>query len=184
MKQTIAHPTLGEVTLSCTRRSTRTTITVRPSGEVRLSYPPYLPTKRALAFLESKAEWVLASKARYAERPSPTLTKQEVEELRSEAKRTLPQRVEELSARHGLRYGRVTIRASRSKWGSCTAQGNLSLSLYLMTLPEHLRDYVILHELAHTVHHNHSQHFHDLVNCMTEGREKELARELRNYTIR
>lgn len=183
MKQTIVHPTLGEVTLSCTRRSTRTTITVRPSGEVRLSYPPYISTKRALAFLESKAEWVLASKARYAERQTPVLTEQEVEQLRAEAKRTLPQRVEELSTRHGLRYGRVTIRASRSKWGSCTAKGNLSLSLYLMTLPEHLRDYVILHELAHTVHHNHSQNFHDLVNCMTDGREKELARELRNYAI-
>ena len=184
MLSTLHHPTLGEITLSCTRRSTRTTITVRASGEVRLSFPPYISQRRALAFLESKAEWVKASQARCAERQRPTLTEEQIEHLRAEAKRTLPRRVEELASRHGLRYGKVTIRATRSKWGSCTAKGNLSLSLFLMTLPEHLRDYVILHELAHTVHHNHSPRFHALVDIMTDGREKELARELRQYAIR
>ena len=184
MLSRLQHPTLGEVTLSCTRRSTRTTITVRPSGEVRLSFPPYISQRRAIAFLESKTEWIKASQARCAERNAPSLSKEQIEALRAEAKRILPQRVEELASRHGLRYGNVTIRAARSKWGSCTATGNLSLSLYLMTLPEHLRDYVILHELAHTVHHNHSPRFHALVNIMTDGREKELARELRQYAIR
>lgn len=184
MLSRLQHPTLGEVVLSCTRRSTRTTITVRPSGEVRLSFPPYISQRRAIAFLESKAEWIKASQARYAERKTPSLSKEQIETLRAEAKRILPRRVEELASRHGLRYGNVTIRAARSKWGSCTAKGNLSLSLFLMTLPEHLRDYVILHELAHTVHHNHSPRFHALVDIMTDGREKELARELRQYAIR
>lgn len=184
MKRIVHHPTLGQITLSCTRRSTRTTITVRPSGEVRLSFPPYISQRRAIAFLESKAEWVQASRARCAERQTPSLTEEQIEQLRAEAKRILPQRVEELASRHGLRYGKVTIRAARSKWGSCTAKGNISLSLFLMTLPDHLRDYVILHELAHTVHHNHSPHFHALVDIMTEEHEKELARELRNYAIR
>ena len=184
MLSRLQHPTLGEVVLSCTRRSTRTTITVRPSGEVRLSFPPYISQRRAIAFLESKAEWIKASQARYAERKTPSLSKEQIEALRAEAKRILPQRVEELASRHGLRYGNVTIRAARSKWGSCTAKGNLSLSLFLMTLPEHLRDYVILHELAHTVYHDHSPRFHALVDIMTDGREKELARELRQYAIR
>lgn len=184
MLSKLQHPTLGEITLSCTRRSTRTTITVRPSGEVRLSFPPYISQRRAIAFLESKAEWIKSSQARYAERKTPTLSKEQIEALRAEAKRILPSRVEELASRHGLRYGKVTIRAARSKWGSCTAQGNISLSLYLMTLPEYLRDYVILHELAHTVHHNHSPRFHSLVDIMTDGREKELSRELRQYAIR
>ena len=184
MLSKLQHPTLGEITLSCTRRSTRTTITVRPSGEVRLSFPLYISQRRAIAFLESKAEWIKSSQARYAERKTPTLSKEQIEALRAEAKRILPSRVEELASRHGLRYGKVTIRAARSKWGSCTAQGNISLSLYLMTLPEHLRDYVILHELAHTVHHNHSPRFHSLVDIMTDGREKELSRELRQYAIR
>ena len=185
MKEIFVHPTLGEITISCTRRSTRTTISVRASGEVRLSFPPYISKRKALAFLDSKVEWIRASQKKYAERAAaPALTAEDIERLRAEAKATLPERVAELAARCGLKYGRVTIRAARTKWGSCTARGDISLSLYLMTLPEHLRDYIIIHELCHTVHHNHSPRFHSLVNELTGGRERELARELRQYTIR
>ena len=184
MKCVIQHPTLGPVTLSSTHRSTRIAISVRPSGEVRLSFPPYISQRRALAFLDSKAEWVRSSQAKYAERAVTPLSRDEIERLRQEAKATLPNRVKELAEQHGLRYGRVTIRCTRSKWGSCTAKGNLSLSLFLMTLPEHLRDYILLHELAHTVHLNHSREFHALVDRLTGGREKELAKELRKYSIR
>ena len=138
-----------------------------------------------MEFLEQKIDWVVAAQRRYAERATtPSLSKAEVEELRVLAKASLPQRVAELAAKHSLHYGRVTIRATRSKWGSCTAEGNISLSLYLMTLPEHLRDYIIIHELCHTVHHNHSPRFHALVDKLTEGRERELAKELRQYSIR
>jgi predicted metal-dependent hydrolase len=127
----------------------------------------------------------MASQQKYAERATaPALTAEDIERLRAEAKATLPVRVAELATRYGLKYGRVTIRAARTKWGSCTARGDISLSLYLMTLPEHLRDYIIIHELCHTVHHNHSPRFHSLVNELTGGRERELARELRQYTIR
>ena len=112
------------------------------------------------------------------------LTKEQIEQLRAEAKATIPARVAAIAAMHSFKYGRVTIRATRSKWGSCTAQGDISLSLFLMTLPEHLRDYVILHELCHTVHHNHSPQFHSLVNSLCGGRERELAAQLRQYAIR
>ena len=83
-----------------------------------------------------------------------------------------------------MRYAKLTIRASRTKWGSCSGQNHISLSLFLMTLPEHLRDYVIIHELCHTVHHNHSLRFHALVDRLVGGREKELNRELRRFSIR
>ena len=184
MKRKLQHPTLGEITLSSTLRSVRTTITVRPSGEVRLSFPPYISQQQAIAFLESKQEWVEITKAKLAKRQAPELTPAQIEHLRADAKRVLPQRVEELALQHGLRYGRVTIRAARSKWGSCTSKGNLSLSLYIMTLPPHLQDYIILHELAHTVHHNHSPRFHALVDRLTNGQERQLAKELRKYAIR
>ena len=78
----------------------------------------------------------------------------------------------------------VSIRASRTKWGSCSGCNHISLSLFLMTLPEHLRDYVIIHELCHTVHHNHSPRFHALVDRLVGGCEKALNKELRAFTIR
>ncbi len=188
--QTIVHPVIGEVTLSRSRRARRISIAVKASGAVRLSYPYGISKERALAFLDSRVEWVEAARRRIAERlaqrPSrPSLSPEEerkrIEELRREAKACLPERTALLSARTGLHYRSVTIRATRSKWGSCNGRCDLSLSLYLMTLPEHLRDFVILHELCHTVHHDHSPRFHSLLDRLLEGREKELQKELRQY---
>lgn len=184
MQSVFHHPTLGDITISCTRRARRISLSVRPTGAVRLSFPPYVAEHRALEFLESKRNWVLKAKEKYTTRNSHSpLTKDEIEQLRREAKQHLPARVELLAQQHGLHYGKVTIRASRTKWGSCTAQNNISLSLFLMTLPQHLRDYVIIHELCHTVYHNHSQQFHALVDRISGGNEKHLAKELRQYTI-
>ncbi len=182
MKTTLHHPRLGEITIYSTRRSSRISLAVRPSGEVRLSHPPYVSQRRALEFLESKVEWVEQARAKYANHATlPTLTAEDIERLRAEAKEYLPKRVAEIAQSLGFCYGRVTIRATRSKWGCCTAQNNLSLSLFLMLLPRHLQDYVIVHELCHTVHHNHSAQFHALADRCLQGREKELAHELRKH---
>lgn len=180
------HPLLGEITLSQTPRARRITLSVKPSGSVRLSFPVGVPQQRALDFLESRIEWIVAARKRLAERlavaqQQPARSPEEIEELRRRAKAELPPRVAELAARFGFRYGRVTIRAARTKWGCCTSRNNLSLSLFLMVLPPHLRDFILLHELCHTVHHNHSPRFHALLNRCVAGREQELNRELRQY---
>ena len=166
----------------------RTTLSVRPSGEIRLTHPFFTSRARALSFLESKVEWIERTRERLKARCESmtavgATSQSDIEELRRAAKAWLPQRVEALARQYGFRYGRVTIRASRSRWGSCTAENNISLSLYLMRLPEHLRDYVILHELCHTVHHNHSSAFHNLCDRCLDGNEKILRRELRRYTM-
>ncbi len=148
---------------------------------MRLSYPRLVSTAKALRFLEEKVEWVLQMREKVAERAMQGLdySPAQIEELRREAKRTLPAMVERLARQYGFSYGRVTIRATRSKWGCCTSQNNLSLSLFLMTLPTHLQEFVVLHELCHTLHHNHSAEFHALLNRVTGGREKELNRQLK-----
>lgn len=175
------HPIIGDIQLRQRWTTRRISLSVKPSGEVRLSYPRLVSTAKALRFLEDKVEWVLQMRARIAERAmqgsdySPT----QIEELRRKAKQTLPAMVERLARKHGFSYGRITIRATRSKWGCCTSQNNLSLSLFLVTLPLHLQEFVILHELCHTVHHNHSAAFHELLNRVTNGCEKELNRQLK-----
>lgn len=188
METRLQHPDLGEIVLSQTPRARRITLTVKPSGAVRLSFPPAVSRRRAMAFLEARSEWVAAAREKLRQRiaalEQPAADPAEREELRRRAKAELPARVEELARRFGFRYGKITIRAARTKWGSCTGCNNLSLSLYLMTLPEHLRDFVLLHELCHTVHHDHSARFHALLDRCVGGREKELNRELKRYAIR
>lgn len=103
------------------------------------------------------------------------------EALRREARELLPAMVEVVSRRTGLNYRSVAIRATRSKWGSCSSRNDLSLSAYLMLLPDHLIEYIIVHELCHTVHRNHSAEFHSLVDHHLGGREKEFNRELKQY---
>lgn len=103
------------------------------------------------------------------------------EALHREARELLPAMVEVVSRRTGLNYRSVAIRATRSKWGSCSSRNDLSLSVYLMLLPDHLIEYIIVHELCHTVHRNHSAEFHSLVDHHLGGREKEFNRELKQY---
>ena len=181
MDKVYKHPRLGDVLLRQRWTTSRISLSVKPSGEVRLSYPRLVSTAKALRFLEDKVEWVLQMREKTAERTmqGADYTPEQIEELRREAKRILPAMVERLAHEHGFSYGRVTIRATRSKWGCCTSLNNLSLSLFLMTLPTHLQEFVVLHELCHTVHHNHSAEFHALLDKVTGGREKELNRQLK-----
>ncbi|MBR5072657.1 MAG: M48 family metallopeptidase, partial [Bacteroidales bacterium] len=84
----------------------------------------------------------------------------EVERLRIQAKAALPPRLAELAALHGFTYNNVRIKHNVSNWGSCSELGNINLNLNLMRVPEHLRDYVMLHELCHLRYMNHGPEFH------------------------
>jgi predicted metal-dependent hydrolase len=72
--------------------------------------------------------------------------------------------IEQISAHMGTRYGRITIRSQNSRWGSCSRRGNLNFNWKLMLFPPPVVDYVIMHELAHTVHLNHSERFYALLS--------------------
>ncbi len=178
---------LGAVTLRESSRAQNVSIKVqRRDGAITLVIPIGYPAKSAIAFMESKRERIIAIRERYAaqRQTSPPAVMYDVEELRAKARQYLPQRIAELSAQTNLQYNKVSLRATRSKWGSCSGENNISLSVYLMILPPHLIDFVILHELCHTVHHNHSPKFHALLNYITNGHEKALNRELKSYSIR
>ena len=111
-----------------------------------------------------------------------TLIRKVVERaMMAEAKRVLPDRLSYIAQRCGLQYVSCRIRNVRSIWGSCTKGSHISLNLYLMRLPQHLIDYVLIHELCHTVEMNHSDRFWALVDSFTGGRSKEFRKELRNY---
>ncbi len=114
-----------------------------------------------------------------------TYCKETYEEiLRFEAKDYLPGRLALLADRFRLIYNKVTIRNTRSRWGSCSHQNNISLSLHLMRLPDHLIDYVLLHELAHTKEKNHGPGFWQLLDTLTDGKARALDREVKQHQLR
>lgn len=82
-----------------------------------------------------------------------------IEVMRWEAKVYLPKRLKELADKHGFNYQHVSIKNTKTRWGSCSSTNNINLNLHLMRVPEHLIDYVLLHELVHTVVKNHSEKF-------------------------
>jgi len=102
--------------------------------------------------------------------------------LREEAIRYLPKRLDELSKAVNIPYNRLFIKNIKSRWGSCSGRNNINLNIHLMRLPEHLIDYVILHELAHVVEKNHGRQFWHVLDKIT-GNAKLFDKELKNYRI-
>lgn len=103
--------------------------------------------------------------------------------LRHEAKRLLPTRLQGLAKRHNFVVKDVKINNSKTHWGSCTARKSINLSLSLMLLPWHLIDYVLLHELCHTIEMNHSDRFWDLMDKVTDKKAKELRLALKKFQM-
>lgn len=101
--------------------------------------------------------------------------------LRYEAKRLLPNRLMALAGKHRFTCTGVRIMNSKSRWGSCNTRKSINLSLSLMLLPWHLIDYVLLHELCHTIEMNHSDRFWKLLNSLTDNKAQALRKELKNY---
>jgi len=106
-----------------------------------------------------------------------------LEALRKNAKEVLPPRLSMLAHTHGLTYKSVSVNSSKGRWGSCSARKTINLSCYLLLLPSHLIDYVLLHELSHTREMNHGDGFWRLLDHLTNGNAKMLRNELRQFRI-
>ena len=101
-----------------------------------------------------------------------------------EAKDLLPRRIVMLAEKYGFKFNKLAIKKIRSRWGSCSSANNINLSVYLMNIPDNLIDYVILHELCHTVEKNHGPKFWKLLDHVTNGNAKLLAKEMKKYSTR
>lgn len=104
--------------------------------------------------------------------------------MRNEAKRLFPLKLEGLAKAHDFSYTNLTINKSRTRWGSCSSKRSINLSYFCLLLPEYLIDFVMLHELCHTIEMNHGKDFWRLLNAVTNNRAEELTKELKGYSTR
>lgn len=140
-------------------RSNRRTVAIQitPSGEVVVRCSRHMPIRTVESFVASKTDWIEKHLVRkVSTEPMPP---EQVKALAAAAKADLPARVARFAANMGVEYGRITVRAQRSRWGSCSGKGNLNFNCLLMLAPETVRDYVVVHELCHRRQMNHSPQF-------------------------
>lgn len=90
----------------------------------------------------------------------PPFTNNEIQWMVAEAKKIIPDRVAYYASLLGISYGRITIRKQITKWGSCSAAGNLNFNCLLIKMPPQVLDAVVVHELCHILEMNHSKSFY------------------------
>ena len=140
-------------------RSDRRTIAIQimPDGSVVVRCPRNYPDARIRSFVESKAAWIAKH-----QKPTPVyekLSQIQLQQMKAQAAEVIRQRLDYYAPIVGVTYGRVTIRSQRTRWGSCSAKGNLNFNCLLMLCPEAVQDYVVIHELCHRKEMNHSSEF-------------------------
>ena len=143
-------------------RSRRKTVSLQitPQGQVVVRCPNRMPRREVEAFVKSKQAWLQKHLTKLEAHPQlPLFSPEDIRTLADRAAADIPERVRKLAPLVGVRYGRITIRNQHTRWGSCSAQGNLNFNCLLMLCPEAVRDYVVIHELCHRLELNHSEKF-------------------------
>jgi len=174
----ISDPQIGEIIFRKNANAKRYIIRLR-NKEVIVTIPLYGNYTRAKEFFLENRQLVLQKlQLQTTARPAQNIDETA---LRRKAQAVLPAQLAKLAELHGFKYACVKIRKSRSRWGSCSSKGTISLSFYLLLLPEHLIEYVLLHELCHTVQMNHSPAFWALLDKCTQNKARKLRQEIRKY---
>ena len=146
-------------------RAKRYLIRVKADGSVRITVPRWGSQRHAERFVEEQRPWIERQRALITKQGNRRLayTPEAIEELRQQASIELPAHLYHLADYHGLAVSGVSIRNQRSRWGSCSPRGHISLNWRLVLMPDDIRDYVLIHELMQLRRLDHSRHFWRLV---------------------
>lgn len=175
---------IGSVLFEKSKRAKRLNITIRPFKGIRVAIPRSVSFMEAESFVHTKTDWIQKHLAKMRE--AEIKHKQSIENSKPidkrNAKHKLTKRLDELANRHGFSYNQVFIKNQRTRWGSCSSKNNINLNISLVTLPDELMDYVILHELVHTRVKNHSKKFWRELDKVV-GDAKIIDKQLRKYGV-
>lgn len=150
-------------------RSNRKTVEIQVHPEGIVVRAPYDASDQAVRdFVESKRRWIETHQAMLEEETKkaegegqePSFTMEEIEALAEKAAQVIPERVRHYAPLVGVRCRKITIRNQRTRWGSCSAKGNLNFNCLLMLFPMEVIDSVVVHELCHLKYMNHSPEFY------------------------
>ena len=139
-------------------------ITVERDGTVTIRAPFFMSERRIREIIDERKEWIERAQKKIANRAErlnslTPITSDEIDSLKAGAKPIIEEKVRLFADKIGVKYGKITIRNQKTRYGSCTAKGNLNFNCLIMLMPEKIIDYVIVHELCHIKEMNHSRRF-------------------------
>ena len=147
-------------------RSNRKTVSIEitKEAEVLVRAPYRVSDTEIQRFVNAKSEWIekhiqMQRKRMETTQNTKQLTYEQIQELAEKALEVIPQRVAYYAKIMGVTYGRIMIRNQKTRWGSCSSEGNLNFNCMLMLMPPEIQDYVVVHELCHRKEMNHSPRF-------------------------
>ena len=162
-------------------KSNRKTIAIQVTaeGDIIVRAPLKVSNKVIEGFVIEKKAWLekaVASQCKKA-KYKKIYSDDEVKALRKQAKEVIPKKVEFYSQLMGVKPVSIRITSAKTRYGSCSSRNTLNFSLYLMDKDERFIDYVVVHELAHIKHHNHSKDFYAFIEAfMPDYKEREKLR--------
>lgn len=141
-------------------------IKISNDGKIVVKAPLFATQKDVEEFLISKKEWILTHLEKVNFQKEKALqagffSEEEISGMKKKAKRLIPQRVEYYAKLIGVSYGRIFIRCQKTRWGSCSVEGNLNFNCLLILMPIEILDSVVVHELCHRKFMNHSKEFYN-----------------------
>ncbi len=180
MNRTIAlGATTYAYTLRKSLRSRRLRVSVSAGGTLAVSAPVWVSSRFIERFLTEHAEWIERAVERFRRigiHPLSRGGKREYARYKEVARTLATERLAYFNQSYGFLYYQISIRNQKTRWGSCSKQGNLSFNYRIALLPTELADYVILHELCHLGAFDHSARFWSLVaRMMPDYRERRRA---------
>ncbi len=147
-------------------RSNRKTLSIElKPGEIIARTPAHMKEKEIYKFIDSKKPWIDKYLTKLNERQKvlddlKPYTQDEIKQFTAKAKLDIPKRAEFYAEKIGVTYNKITIRSQHTRWGSCSSKGNLNFNCLLVLLPDEIIDSVVVHELCHRKHMNHSVKFY------------------------
>lgn len=151
-------------------------LTVDDELNIIVRAPFLMPDKVISSFIKQNEKWIekqTEKKRQYIE-SHPPLTKEQEAELKKAALEILPQKVKHYAEIMGVSPTGIKITSAKKRFGSCSSKNSLCFSFMLMQYPEEAVDYVVVHELAHIRHHNHSRDFYLFIEkYMPDYKERE-----------
>ncbi len=167
------------------RRRKKMIMTVEKDGSVVIYAPKKMGRAAIDLFYKSNIEWVKQQQATVAENKDQyvQLTEKDIADLKKQAKAVMVQKTEHYGRIMGVHPQTVKITSAQKKWASCNKRGekySICYSWRTMLLPEEVQDYIVVHELAHMKHFNHSSEFYgEIENVLTNW--KELEKQADNF---